>query len=269
MTHDYQKEFNLFLETNIQTNSDICLYTIVDRKNFILDIFLKYYSNFPFDTFVFVRDNSDSNLISYINSKNSKFRCINVTNYTVDYRHVVYDDAPTFVKFFYAVNEKFLSSYKTVVNVDVDELLLSENLIETLNKSTGNMVSIGYDLIQNLPLERDINYSKHIFQQRNFVHKSSWFNKKVVYKNYEYLQNSGRHHMNTVNSPLTTLNMSKVCLYVFLENNKFNRKYYKIIPNNFNAVDIESVSKFYQNNLLSNLETMPEFIREQLKKFKI
>jgi len=272
---EYEQNFNNFLELNIKPNSTVVLYTVIDRLNIFLEKFIKYYSAFDFDLYIFVRDNSNSKIIDYIKKNNHKITTIDVTNNTVDYRHIVYDDGPEYVKFFYKTNEKLFKHYKTVVNVDCDEILLADNLQETLNSLEKNSFSVGYDIVQNINEESNLNTLEPIYKQRNYVVKSNWYNKRVAYKKFQYFQNSGRHHMwNTGHnecfpSSLITVNLSKICSNIFLDNNIYNRKHYQILPNNFQIVHNEGVKDYFLNYYKEHIQVMPTFIKDKLMEYDL
>jgi hypothetical protein len=269
---DYKKNYQIFLDNQIVPKNNISLFTVVDRNNYLLDVFLYYYSRFPFDLYFFVRDNSDSGIVEYISKKNKNYNVINVTNYTVAYNHVMYDDGPEFVKFYYETYKKLSKYYPFVLNCDLDELIFADDLVKRINESKHNTVTMGYDLVHNLNCESTLDYNKPIHLQRNYCAITNVFNKKSLWTDTRniYFQNSGRHHAETMLTPFHTLNISKICSKIVLENNIFTRKHYQNFSTNFTPNSQESVENYLiQYAKERNIEPLPVFIKDKLVEFNI
>jgi hypothetical protein len=163
----------------------------LDRTNWFLDTFIKYYLKFFNKNELFflieTRFLSENNLVKYLKTKNFLDDEINIiplhnTPLPIIERR---DHVTNLIN---NLQKELLKDGSVLMNPDVDELIYHPNLRELLETfDSPYLLPSPIDVIHNREKEGDLNFETPIFGQRNFYlsHRSKtagWYYKPIIIK---------------------------------------------------------------------------------------
>ena len=263
--------FEKFLKKQIVTNNNFSISTYIDRLNHYLKIWIKFFSKYKLDIYIFY-DQLEINLIkSYlknINIKNIKF--ISMSN------KKILKNKALFNQFLNDTKNKFLTFYKKHIHVDIDELLVCDNLDYVLeNTDLDFIVTNGFEIIENFNVEKQYEEKILLMNQRSYgvflaeTETRSPYDKVCVFsnkiKNSYKIQSNGRHATTEKSNNLINLvHLGRFDINLMLENSHITNKIYN--TNNFwnDFKEIKDVKNYLNEYFIKKLVKIPKNIKDNI-----
>ena len=233
--------------------------TYIDRINEISDIFFKYYlSQFNTDEFYFlVLDSNKDEILNYLTILGfNEHQYELVTNNFIG--------KPTLIDKQNKIVSYFIEQSKTVIYVDIDEILYHNNIKEYFSKIYFDYLSpMGVVLIPKKN-EDIINFNENVLGQINYCVIDNEYHSKVCVLNKPYIWNGGRHNKNNVkiSEDIFLIDFSKCSSDVILKNNIKSTEIYQSSTERYSEVTLEWVYD-YLNKWRKKITTIPKYILDK------
>ena len=77
--------------------------------------------------------------------------------------------------------KQFLQTHDVVIYCDVDEFIVHDNLDDIVrNDYNPCLVTTGIEIVEKYPTDLKFDFTKNINEQRNYMVKSSWYDKPLI-----------------------------------------------------------------------------------------
>ena len=201
---DYTKKIKIRLKIKI--------FTYIDRYSPIFGLWLNYYKkNLPnAEITILFNKVTDFNVQEYL--KKNEYNGIN----TIDIKSMIpFGEYIPNNKIFNNYQKHFLKTSDIVIYVDHDEFIVHSDLEAVLNTPFEMYLTTkGVEIVHNVDNEPKINFSTPIFQQRNYMSYSRWYDKPAIV-NKEFPWNDGKHQNENTNKHfkdgLYLIHLGKIC----------------------------------------------------------
>lgn len=267
----------------------------IDRINFFSDTFIKFYTHF-FEkrNIYFIHDKkliTKRKIKNYLKKKNFNDDEISIVTFGDDIPKKFEDRIIYTTSFLNELQIKLFNENSNIVLIfpDIDELIIFDD-INILQTFEDHLITYPIDVVQNLDIEPEIDFSKNIFEQRSYYLSpknpvARWYIKKMIFsKPVDF--GDGRHFAVTHNElnelqkmkwmPTTEsifgfylIHLGKID-YNFIEKlNKQNLTMYQNFDISQNGITDEQLLRWYKEihtNILDNdgdqnLLTIPDHIK--------
>jgi len=244
------------------------IFTIIDRLNWFSDIWIEYHLRyFKKSEIAFLNDKK------FLNDDSLKRYLIENFSFNEDEIHIIHsEDQPTSLRerhvyithFINMTQSNLLLENDVVIYLDIDELIYHPDLVNLLNTFDSDyLVTNPMDILHNINIEYDFDFSKPINSQRNYINSgiiSGWYKKNIIVRNKTYWQD-GRHtnEMPTI-SDLYLIHLGKIDLKFTNLLNKQNREM-RGWEESQNAFIDNELEDWFRNFTISEI---PEYIKVAL-----
>lgn len=125
--------------------------------------------------------------------------------------------------------KQFLQTHDVVIYCDVDEFIVHDDLDNLIRSNYSPcLVTTGIEIVEKYPIDSKFNFTQNINTQRNYMVKSSWYNKPIIVNSpINWLP--GKHNHNTFNNyidGLYLIHLGRVCLDTYVKLHEDTRKIY-------------------------------------------
>jgi hypothetical protein len=163
----------------------------IDRINFFSDTFIKFYTHF-FEkrNIYFVHDEGLIKKIEikkYLKKKKFNNNEINIITFDFDIPKKFEDRIVYATSFLNELQIKLFNENSNIVLIfpDIDELIIFDD-INILQTFEDHLITYPMDVVQNLDIEPEIDFSKNIFDQRSYYLSpknpvARWYIKKMIF----------------------------------------------------------------------------------------
>jgi hypothetical protein len=136
--------------------------------------------------------------------------------------------------------KQFLQTHDVVIYCDVDEFIVHDNLDDIVrNDYNPCLVTTGIEIVEKYPTDLKFDFTKNINEQRNYMVKSSWYDKPLILNSpINWLP--GKHNHNTFSNyveGLYLVHLGRVCLDTYVKLHEDTRKIY------FSSTYLETFNK--------------------------
>ncbi len=231
----------------------------IDRINFFSDKFIKFYSHF-FEkrNIYFLHDEELIKKIEikkYLKKKKFNNNEINIITFDVDIPKKFEDRIKYTTSFLNELQIKLFNENSNIVLIfpDIDELIIFDD-INILQTFEDHLITYPMDVVQNLDIEPEIDFSKNIFDQRSYYLSpknpvARWYIKKMIFsKPVDF--GDGRH------SAVTPKELNELQKMKWMVRPNILRKYLNTTENIFGCylihlgkIDYNFILKLNEQNL--------------------
>ena len=170
------------------------------------------------------------------------------------------------------IQEKFLSNYKKMIYVDIDELLICEDFMGALiNENRDYFITTGFEIVHNYKIESDYNESIKLCDQRKngvFLAKgekySSYNKVSILSKKYKW-KSIGKHAGDSSKDNLFYLvHLSRFDLLTMIKNSQNSKIFYKSFPSSHNFNNLEDAKYYLEQFFIPNITEIPSYISKNI-----
>lgn len=241
----------------------VAIFTLVDRYNKMLDIWIDYYSSlFGKESICILFDPINKFDLEHYLYKKGLIDYVTIIPFG-EGNNSKYERNP---QKFNDIQKIILSYNDVVIYTDLDEIIFHPNLKQIIDTfQEPYITTIGFDLIHDYRKEKDLDFeSKIIGNQRNYGVLDHWYDKPLILR--EYLDwDSGKHNKHTpkLNAhEVYLVHLNRMDFKTLLNLNIENKNNFTTLATH-NSIDLEEgLKQFYEEFYFPNLVELPSIVKQ-------